>query len=450
MKRLVGLFAAVLLVCSFIPSVRAGEPPKYLIGEQLPEAMVGVHYATRIKASGSNALTFSFVPGDYAAHRVPKGLSLNKEGVLYGTPGEAGTFSFVIQAEDKVIPATATMVFTLRVREFDQGVLKTGGSDAAVIGSGADDLTGVANAVNGGIAAMGKGLLFYVDSKGYLMESRAPFTKADRTYGAVLYANLDTLDDNLYYFHHYLSERGEKAQTFTIVGRGKFTIPATKSKYVTRIVEDTIARKGRIPLILLDNKISSLSVTEQLVMYIDSGLMRRVSLNNGNLTTMRVYANGRETNAESVFPFNGYAYFISSGDRLLYRVPLDGQVAEQLTQSPVTNYTAALWQGEPVLYCSDAQNRLFRLKLDGGGPEEVLGIRAGALNADNTALYFTNPADQFKVYRMAQDTGLAEPVSASGARSIHVFGEYLAYEPISGNQLYIVPLQGGNEARLNR
>ncbi len=450
MKKGICLLLLAAFLCAFVPGAHAADPPQFTTATQLPDAMQGVYFAARIKATSANALTFSFEPGDYAAHRVPGGLVLQEDGLLYGTPKESGTFSFVVQAYDKATPATATAVFTLTVRAFDQGALKTGGTDAGVMGTGMDDLTGVANAVNGGVAAMGGGLLFYVDSRGYLMESAPPFSKSERSYGAVTYANLDALNNNLYYYHHYLAERGTKGLTVEIKGRGTITIPGKKNVYITRIVEDTIARKGRVTLVLLDNAISSLSVTNELVLYLDNGMMRRADVDNGDVTTMRIYAGGREIRAASVFPYNGYAYFMGSEDRLLYRMPLDGQVAQALTQAPVTAYTAALWQGQPALFYADAQGQLYRAALDGTAPAAVEGIRATGLNADGSALYFINPDDQGRVYRMAQDTGVAEPISTQGARTILVLPGYAAYEPVNGAAIVVVPVMGGAEVQLNR
>ena len=453
MKRILSLLLAALLLVTltlFTLPARAYEAPKFTSGTELPDAMQGVYYSTRIKASGSNPLTFSFAPGDYTAHSVPKGLTMNQEGLIYGTPQKPGTYKFVVEAADKAAPAQTTDIFTLTVKPFDEGTLKTGGTDTGIIGAGFDDLTGVANAPNGGKAAMGKGLLFFIDSKGYLMESKEPFRSAGRSYGAVEYDCLDTLGNDLYYFHHYLAKKGQKAESFRIIGRGVVNIPATKNQYITRIVQDSIARKGRIALVLLDKRISSLSLTNEIALYIQDGLMKRTGVTTGRENTLRAYADGREIRAASAFPYNGYAYFTGQDDGRLYRMPLDGQVAQLLTDGRVTAYTAALYQGQPALYYADANRQLFRAGLDGASPQMMEGLKAGALNADGSYLYFTNASDSYKVYRLEPDSEVAVPLGETPAQNIYVFDTYIAFAPQNGNALIVLPKEGGSEARLNR
>lgn len=438
MKKALWLTAAALLLCALtLPAFAV--PPHYTTDRRLPNAMQGVYYSTRIKAVGSHPLTIFFEPADYTPHHVPKGLRLTEDGVLYGTPQETGDFEMVIVAKDSTEPSETVSVFKLLVKPFDESALRGGGSDANVIGAGFDDLTGVANAIHGGIAAMGKDILFFVDGKGYLMESHPPFRSAERSYGAVTYANLDTLGSNLYYYHHYLASRTPF-----------YTMDGSRNTYVTRIVKDSIARKGRLTLVELKNAISSLSVTNEIVLYIDKDLMRRADINSGRVSTLRVYADGREVQASSVFPYNGFAYFMGKHDKRLYRAYLDGQIAEALTQTAVHSYTAALHQGMPVLYFTNPQGGLFRAQLDGSDAQQVEGIRAGVLNADDGYLYFTNLADGSKIYRMAQDSDMAEPITAGGARSIYVLPGYVAFEPPSGASLCVIPAGGGSEAKLRR
>lgn len=452
MKRC-GLRLAALLLAALVlllsPASASGAPA-FTTGQTLPDAIQGVYYSTRIKASGSNPLTFSFAPGDYAAHSVPKGLTMNAEGLIYGTPQKAGSYQFVVEAADAALPAQTTSVFTLTVRPFDESALNAGGTDARVTGAGYDDLTGVANAPNGGLAAMGNGMLFFIGSKGHLMESTAPFRKASRTYGAVEYDCLDTLGNNLYYFHHYLAKRGEPASSFQMKGHGTIHLPATKNQYVTRIVQDSIGRKGRDALVTLDKRITNLSLTNEIVLYIQGGLLMRADVQSGKERTMRAYAAGREVLAASAFPYNGYAYCIGQDDGCLYRMPLDGQVAQQLTGGRVTAYTAALYQGAPALFYSDASQQLFRSGLDGSNPLPLEGLKAGALNADTGYVYFTNPTDGYAVYRLAPDLEIAERISQTAAKSIYVFDQHIALEPMGGSALVILSKDGSAETQLNR
>lgn len=448
MKKLAMILIAVLLLLPL--TGRSDAAPAFTSDRNLPDAMQGVYYSTKIRASGSNPLTFSFVPGDYTAHSVPKGLTMNKEGVIYGTPQKAGTYEFVVQAEDRTIPAQATTVFYLTVKPFDEGSLRTGGTNTKVTGEGLDDLTGVANAPNGGRAAMGNGLLFFTDKKGYLMESRPPFLSATRTYRAVEYSCLDTLGNDLYYLNHYLAKKGQKAESFYISGRGRIAIPATSNQYVNRIMRDSIAEKGRVALVILKKKINNLSLTNEIALYIQDGLLKRASLTNGKETTMRAYANGRQVQADKAFPYNGYAYFTGKNDGRLYRMPLDGQVAQLLTNGRVACFTAALCGGEPVLCYADASHQLFLAGLDGASPRPLEGLKASALNADASHVYFANASDGNRVYRLTPDSEIAEKCSDTPAKCIYVFDTHIAFETQAGNGLAVLSKEGGDEALLRR
>ena len=440
MRRLTLILIAVLILLP-LPSL-AYVAPEFSSSKNLPDAIQGVYYSTRIKASCTNPLTFSFEPGDYTAHSIPKGLTMDKEGLIYGTPQKAGSYSFVVKATDNAYPANTTSVFYLTVRPFDEGLLESGGTNLQVIGAGYDDLTGVANAPNGGKSAMGKGFLFFVDSKGYLMQSTSPFKSASRAYGAVEYDCLDTLGNDLYYFHHYL-ETVQQSNVLTHV-------PKPKKQYVTRIVQDSINKKGRNTLVTLNKRISNLSVTNEIVLYIQEGLLKRAALSNGKVITLRAYAGGREVVATSAFPYNGYAYFTGKDDGRLYRMPLDGELAQPISPGRVAAYTAALYQGQPVLFYADAQHQLFRAELDGTSPLALEGLKAGALNADADYIYFTNTMDKYRPYRLSPDSEIAERLSETQAKGIYVFETHIALEPQSGSSLIVLPKEGGSEAQLRR
>lgn len=440
MKKFVLILFAVLILLPLTGLSYVA--PEFTSSKNLPDAIQGVYYSTRIKASGTNPITFSFEPGDYTAHSFPKGLTMDKDGLIYGTPQKAGSYSFVVKAADTAYPANTTGIFYLTVKPFEEGLLDTGGTDMRIIGAGYDDLTGVANAPNGGQAALGKGFLFFVDSKGYLMQSTPPFSNASRAYGAVEYDCLDTLGNDLYYFHRYL----ESVQRPTPITH----VTKTQKQYVTRIVQDSINQKGRDTLVTLKKRISNLSVTNEIVLYIQDGILRRAALSNGKVTTMRAYAGGREIEAASAFPYNGYAYFTGKNDGRLYRMPLDGELAQPLSPGRVVAYTTALYQGQPALFYADATNQLFRAELDGTSPQLVEGLKAGALNADADCVYFTNIADKSRIYRFSPDNEVAERISETPAKGIYVFETHIGLEPQSGSSLLILPKEGGNEVKLKR
>jgi hypothetical protein len=76
----------------------------------LPAATAGVGYSQTITASGGTApYTFSVVSG-----ALPNGLSLSSGGVLSGTPGTAGTYTFAVTATDAV-SCGGTLTYTVTV-----------------------------------------------------------------------------------------------------------------------------------------------------------------------------------------------------------------------------------------------------------------------------------------------------------------------------------------------
>lgn len=314
-----------------------------------------------------------------------------------------------------------------------------------------DSLTGVSNAVNGGRVAMGKGTLFFVNKERYLMQSNPPFQRSERAYGAVEYASLDTLNGDIYYFHHYLAERGEKPTTFTVVGRGKFYEPGKPNKYVTRIVRDSINKKGRLTLVNVSERIRSLSVTQNKVLYVLSDSLVSTDIKSTATKEIPIYFQGKQMDVHYVFPYGEYAYFNSKNNGLLYRVPLTGQHAEQISDRKVGAFTIAKMGPEEVLLFSDAKSSLFSWPLDGSSsPALVEGVKASVLNADETYVYFANAADGHKVYRLELETGEATPLSSHAVKSIYVFDDYLAYEQRSDTSLYVMSKGGGQAVLLGR
>ena len=175
-----------------------------------------------------------------------------------------------------------------------------------------------------------------------------------------------------------------------------------------------------------------------------------MSNSGGRRTALKASVQGREIKVANAFPFNGYAYFTDTKQGQLYRMGLDSQIVEQLTTGKVTAYTVGMWQGEPMLYYADGRKQLHRAGLDGSSPQALEGIKADALNADNTHIYFANTLDKYKVYRLDPDSEVAVVVSKSGAKGIYVFDEYLAFHPRSGKDLIVISKEGGKEARLKR
>ena len=236
MKRLqiIRLIAAVLLLVLIMPAAQAGGAPPKITTTGLPRAVVGVPYSARISSvddpSTPTAFNIYYNPG--GKNDFPTTLTLTSKGVIQGTPNKAGTFTFSVQAANGW--GEDYKVLTLRV--IDVNDLREGGENTSIVGMDDDPLTGVANAVNGGMVVVHADIAYFLDAKGYLYQAPAATGKGTLAYKAREYAWLDSLGDTLYYYHRYLSERGKSNVSLT----HKRPTGKTSDVYVTRIARDYI------------------------------------------------------------------------------------------------------------------------------------------------------------------------------------------------------------------
>jgi hypothetical protein len=87
-------------------------PPLQITNLSLPSGTVGVAYSARLGAAGGQPpCNWSLTP---ASAGLPGGLALNSDGLISGTPTNAGTASFVVQVTDSA-GATAKRPFSLVV-----------------------------------------------------------------------------------------------------------------------------------------------------------------------------------------------------------------------------------------------------------------------------------------------------------------------------------------------
>ena len=131
----------------------------------LPNATVGVSYSNVFVASGYPVPTYSRVSGNQ-----PPGLNLNTNGTLSGTPLTAGTYAFVIQAQNAHGTITSSVSITVAANNTFTPVTparvadtrdNTGGVGTTKIGNGADGGTplsfrvlGTGNIPTSGVAAV--------------------------------------------------------------------------------------------------------------------------------------------------------------------------------------------------------------------------------------------------------------------------------------------------------
>lgn len=444
-KRILIQATVLILALLLILGQALGEGV-YFATTSLPEAMAGVYYSTRVEVTGENIpyeITLTQNPG--GGNEFPSELTITTNGVIYGTPLEAGVYPFSLQVAFGV-DTTRFCVLELVVNPFSEDALDAGGTDTDIIGNGHDTLTGVANGINGGRVTMetGKNTAFFVDAGGILYSSNEPYKKAVKLFSAPEYRWLDSIGKNLYYYQRYYQQ---PQPVFTHVVHGK---------YITRICRDPIYSTGRKTLVDLDEKyILDLAVTDRIAVYIlgeEKGIMKRVPLKGGPVTSIRCYNNAKELQPDRVFPYNGYAYLRNWNSKILYRVLLDGQIAERLTDRKVETYTICQVNGEYTLFFTDANGALHRTPLTGGQTDMVGGINAKALNSDAEYLYYANMDDHNKLYRAAPGTPeSAVKLSDMAVDQIYVFDNKIAVQKQGGVELYVLSKDGtGTAARLGK
>jgi hypothetical protein len=80
-----------------------------ILTSSLGQGTVGVQYSAALSASGTAPIDWSVIDGN-----LPSGLTINPvTGVISGTPLQAGTFGFVVQARNQANPAFAILSITI-------------------------------------------------------------------------------------------------------------------------------------------------------------------------------------------------------------------------------------------------------------------------------------------------------------------------------------------------
>jgi hypothetical protein len=432
------MLACVLVLFGCIPSAMGDSV--HFADESLPEAMAGVYYHARVKIVGDDIpYVVTLIMNPDGGNEFPSELGITEDGVIYGTPQHEGVFPFALQLAYGG-DITTFRVTKLVVKPFSEDALKQGGEDMSVIGERNDSLTGVANGINGGRVTMeqGQDTAYFVSAKNKLYESSRPYKKASELFSAPEYRWLDSIGSDLYYYQRYYQEPT------------KVNIRVVKGYYVTRICRDPIHTKGRVTLINLGGKeISDLAVTDRIVLYIqgkEKGIIKRIPLGGGDAVSVRCYYNGKELQADSVFPYNGYAYLRDSEDGCLYRVALDGEIAQKLTNEWASAYTVSRINGEDFLFYAGADGSLFRVPLNGGEKEKFGDLKAGAVNSDADALYFANASDKNNLYSISSaspDSPLK--LTDFAVDQIYVFDSMLAVQKKGGQELYVLPKDAKEE-----
>jgi hypothetical protein len=437
-RMIILMLACTIMLLGCMESALGGSV--HFANESLPDAMAGVYYHARVKIVGDDipyAVILTTNPaGD---NEFPSELAITEDGVIYGTPQHEGVYPFSLQVAydgDK----TTFCVTELVVDPFSQDALDQGGEDISIIGEGNDPLTGVANGINGGRITMepNKDTAYFVSSKYKLYAADRPYTKAAELFTAPEYRWLDSMESNLYYYQRYYQE--PKPVNVRVV----------KGYYVTRICRDPTGKKGRETLIDLGGKeIMDLAVTDRIVLYIqgkEKGIIKRIPLGGGDAVSIRCYHDEKELQADRAFPYNGYAYLRNAENGCLYRVALDGEVAQKLTDEKVCAYTVSRVNNEDFVFYTDAGGSLFRVPLTGGEKAAFGGLKACTINSDADTLYYANAKDNNKLYRVSSGSP-DSPIKLTdfAVDQIYVFDSMLAVQKKGGQELYVLSKDAKDE-----
>lgn len=408
---------SVFLVCLLLPLCAFAVSPPTISTDVLEDAMAGVYYNAILSGQGEAPVRYAMLYNNDGSTGFPSGIKVSSGGVLYGTPTTPGKYTFRLCISNEKGESYKTL--TLRVKPFDESSLKRGGENKKLIGSQNDTVDGLGNPVNGGLATMQEDRLFFVNQKGLLCESTAPYTQQKRRFGQPLYAGLAVREDVLYYFQSYLDKKGETKYDHT---------------YVNRIAMDPLGDKGRQTLTTLSKrelKVSCLYLLEDHLLFLvgeKDAVITRVPLVGGNESVMHCYHNGKELHPRMMIPYQGQVYFINEADQKLYRVWLDGEVAEELYDQPVQSLLIAMRDDEACLFLTDDENKILTLPLDGGEAEAFGDMKALTLNADRNFLYYTNPDDKSAVYRLPLDNPEApEKICELSCDQVYVFENTLVF-----------------------
>ncbi len=438
MKKSLLFLAAVLLIC-LTGSALASAAPTFET-EVLPDGMAGVFYNAKIIAQGAGKVNYTLSYYNDGTSGFPAGLKMSSNGTLYGNPKAPGTYEFVVCAACGVDEAYKT--YTLTVKEFDESKLAPGGTNEKVIGLGLDSNVGISNALSGGRAAMQNGSIYFINNKGYLYQSPAPYEKATQRFKATAYDLMDAHNGSLYYYQRYLNERGTMEDY-------------SDYKYVTRIARDPLGDKGRSTLMELSQKeAATLTVTDEVILFIkgeENGVMTRIPMQGGLETQMHVYHAGQEMYAVKALPYKGHAYFIAENDGRLYRAYLDGQIAHRLTEEKVRSFTMARFAGRDILCFTNDNDELYACQPDGQLLERLGDLKGTMLNADQDFLYFFDKDNKYRPSRVRlPEFDKVEQLSDIAGDQLYVFDEGIIWRKRKAPQFYFMDKTAGEPVRLNK
>ncbi|MDD2427972.1 MAG: DUF5050 domain-containing protein [Eubacteriales bacterium] len=431
----------VIITLVMLSVFSAAHASPVITTEMLTNGMAGVFYSAKITADGQQPISFELAYNNDGTSGLPGGLKLAKNGTIYGNPGSTGTYTFSVYAISA--KGEAAKAFTLSVRPFDENQLRKGGDNASILGEGADSVVGIANALSGGRVTLQGDTVYFIDKKGYLNESPPPYTRSSKRFKATKYESMDSAGDNLYYYQRYLDTKG--------------TAPdGSDNTFVTRIARDPLGDKGRSTLINLTQKeMTTLSVTNEIILFVKGekpGTMVRLPLDGGGDRVVHAYNAGRELDVLGAIPYNGYAYFQAAQDGSLYRMYLDGEIAQRLTNERIGTFTIARREGEDVLCYTNETGTLVTSDLDGSNALPFPDYRAAHLNADEEYLYFTDAANKNRVVRVNLATPReAEILADLSADQLYIFDESVVLRKKGSEEFYILSKKAGSEpVRLNK
>lgn len=429
-RRIVCWLAAFLLL--YIPAL---SEILEITTKTLEKGMQGIYYEQNLSCNSPEA-EFALLYHNDGTSGLPEGFKLSKSGYLRGIAKFPGTYVFKVAANLGNEEAIATL--TLTISPFDQSALTLGGTDSKIIGQGLDSIVSIANAMQGGRAAMAGERAFVAGRKGYLYQSAAPFEKTTLRYKTQAYWCLDTLGDSLFYYNRYLYNRHALDDY-------------SDDEYVMRIVEDPLGEKPRFARTTFNfDDVSCLTVNEQLILYIYNDSMMLLPHESNRPRALRLYHDGDMLVPKLAIPYKGNA-FVLDKTGIIYHGYLDGQIAYPLTDRKATAFTLCMVNGAEQLAYLDKDGRIHLQSLHYTKNAPALDkIKAKSLNADENFLYYIASNNRPMKLDLSVENEKPTEICDFSADQLYVFDEHLILRKKGTSIFYIINKEGGDLIRLNK
>lgn len=372
--------------------------------QKLPDAMQYVPYGFKLEADGEGK--FSMYGTQEGKSSFPKGLKVSSNGNIFGVPEKEGTYELIIAQTIKGKDYVKTL--TLKVLPFDKSLLNQGGKDTEALAS-SGSLKGNANILNGGSMASFEGSIHLINKKGYYMRYAPGDSRAKNRFSAPKYAFLNEFDGGILFFNSYIESKKLNLSALGAV-KGIKDLKNAKLKYdlnyTNRILIQEEGKKRKPILNITSKDMTNLQVHNKDFYYL-MGTKKAKSLYTSSIEKPRqrellFFYNERPIQVESFILSNGKIFF-KAKDGFIYSAFLDGNIATRVLDKKSKLYCLAGSVEKTYIAYTDAKNQLYIHDIEKNESIKIKGVFAGALNAGEGELYFSNLKKKSSLYSLKLD-----------------------------------------------